>query len=217
MKRGFFITFEGGEGAGKSIQVEILSSHLFEEGYDVVVTREPGGTRVGEQIRAITHNTENVDLNPVAEAYLLSAARAQHVAQVIEPSLESGKVVLSDRFVDSSIAYQGYGRKLGPDLIKNLNALAVNGANPDLTILLSVTPEVSMKRRHKSRKTKDRLDLQQHDFYERVYEGYKTLAKKEPKRFVVVDAGKSIEKVATEVWDVVQSALKQYYDKSKKK
>ena len=178
MKRGFLLHLKGEKGAGKSIQVEILSSHLFEEGYDVVVTREPGGTRVGEQIRAITHNTENVDLNPVAEAYLMSAARAQHVAQVIEPSLESGKVVLSDRFVDSSIAYQGYGRKLGPDLIKNLNALAVNGANPDLTILLSVTPEVSMKRRHKSRKTKDRLDLQQHDFCERVYEGYKTLAKK---------------------------------------
>lgn len=217
MKRGFFITFEGGEGAGKSIQVEILSSHLFEEGYEVVVTREPGGTRVGEQIRAITHNTENVDLNPVAEAYLMSAARAQHVAQVIEPSLEAGKVVLSDRFVDSSISYQGYGRKLGPDLIKNLNALAVNGANPDLTILLSVTPEISLKRRHKSRKEKDRLDLQQHDFYERVYEGYKVLAKKEPKRFVVIDASKSIEKVAIEVWDVIQKALMQYYGKTKKK
>ena len=208
MKRGYFITFEGGEGAGKSIQIEILASHLREEGYPIVVTREPGGTRIGEQIRAITHDTENVDMEATTETYLMAAARAQHVTQIIEPALTAGKIVLCDRFVDSSIAYQGYGRKLGADTITDLNALAINGAKPDLTLLLSVTPEVGNKRRSKSDKTKDRLDLQQHDFYSRVHDGYLALAKQEPNRYVVIDAGKSIETVAGSVWESVKKISK---------
>ncbi|OGG29681.1 dTMP kinase [Candidatus Gottesmanbacteria bacterium RIFCSPLOWO2_01_FULL_49_10] len=207
MKRGFFIIFEGGEGAGKSIQVEILVSHLHEEGYSVVVTREPGGTRIGEQIRAITHNQENVDLDAVAEAYLMAAARAQHVAQLIEPAIEAGKIVVCDRYVDSSIAYQGFGRKLGVDTIRSLNALAVNGAVPDLTVLLDVPPEVGLKRRAKSRKGVDRLDMQQKDFYTRVYQGYLALAKEHPNRYVVIDASQAIEAVAQDVWRSVKHAL----------
>lgn len=207
MKRGYFITFEGGEGAGKSIQVEILSSHLSEKGYPVVVTREPGGTRIGEQIRTITHSTENVDLNPVAEAYLMAAARAQHVAQIIEPSLESGKIVVCDRFVDSGIAYQGYGRKLGPEVIAKLNELAVNGAIPDLTIYLNVPLELGMKRRKKSQKSSDRLDLQQHEFYARVHNGYDELAKVNSSRYVVIDASQSIVEVASEIWKIVNNLL----------
>ena len=195
MKKGFFITFEGGEGAGKSIQVEILASHLHEEGHKVVVTREPGGTRIGEQIRAITHDPENVDLEAVAEAYLMAAARAQHVEQIIFPAIEAGKTVLCDRYVDSSIAYQGYGRKLGFEKIRELNAMAVNGAIPDLTFLLDVSIEMGLKRRGKSLKPRDRLDLQQRDFYDRVHHGYLELAKAEPKRFVLINAGKSIEVV----------------------
>ncbi len=210
MKRGYFITFEGGEGAGKSIQAEILVSHLHEEGYAVVVTREPGGTRIGEQIRAITHNQENVDLEAVAEAYLMAASRAQHVAQIIEPALEAGKVVVCDRFVDSSIAYQGFGRNLGAETIASLNALAVNGAVPDVTILLNILPEVGLKRRAKSRKGVDRLDMQQKDFYTRVSEGYLALAKQEPNRYVVIDAGKSIETVAGAVWESVKKNLQKY-------
>lgn len=210
MKRGFFITFEGGEGAGKSIQAEILVSHLHEEGYPVVVTREPGGTRIGEQIRTITHNQENVDLEAVAEAYLMAASRAQHAAQIIEPALEAGKVVVCDRYVDSSIAYQGYGRKLGADAIKSLNTLAVNGAIPDFTILLDISPEVGLKRRAKSRKGVDRLDMQQKDFYTRVSLGYLALAKQEPNRYVVIDAGKSIEVVAGEVWESVRKNLEKH-------
>ena len=204
MKRGYFITFEGGEGAGKSIQVEILSSHLSEKGYHIVVTREPGGTRIGEQIRAITHNPENVDLTPVAEAYLMAAARAQHVAQIIEPSIASGKIVICDRFVDSSIAYQGYGRKLGPDVIDKLNELAVNGAVPDLTVYLNVPLELGMQRRKKSNKASDRLDLQQKEFYTRVHQGYLELVKKNPKRYVVIDASRTIVEVASEIWKVVE-------------
>lgn len=207
MRKGFFITFEGGEGAGKSIQVEILASHLHEEGYSVTVTREPGGTRIGEQIREITHSQENVDLEATTEAYLMAAARAQHVEQVIFPSLEAGKIVLCDRYVDSSIVYQGHGRKLGPTVIAQLNKLAVNNALPDLTILLNVPLDVGLKRRRKSHKTPDRLDLQQKEFYERVHNGYLELARKEPKRFVVIDAGKSIETVGAHVWQVVKSFL----------
>ena len=207
MKRGYFITFEGSEGAGKSIQVEILASHLREEGYPIVVTREPGGTRIGEQIRAITHNQENVDMEATTEAYLMAAARAQHVAQIIEPAIAAGKIVLCDRYVDSSIAYQGFGRKLGADTIAGLNALAVNGARPDLTLLLSISPEIGQKRRSKSDKTKDRLDLQQHDFYARVHDGSLVLAKKESNRYVVINAEKSIVQVAQTIWDEVYTRL----------
>ncbi len=121
MNKGFFITIEGGEGAGKSVQAEILKNHLESQGNKVVITREPGGTRIGEQIRAITHNTENVDLSPVAEAYLMAASRAQHVSEIIKPALESDRIVISDRYVDSSIVYQGYGRELGAEKIEELN------------------------------------------------------------------------------------------------
>lgn len=215
MKRGFFISFEGGEGSGKSIQVEILASHLREEGYSVIITREPGGTRIGEQIRTITHNQENVDLDPKAEAYLMAAARAQHVTETISPALEAGRIVVCDRFVDSSVAYQGYGRKLGAETIEDLNKLAVNGAIPDLTILLDTPPAVGLQRRTRSLKSKDRLDLQQQDFYERVYRGYLDLAKNHHARYVVIDATGSIEAVASQVWKIVKSALDKRNGKKK--
>ncbi len=210
MKRGFFITFEGGEGAGKSIQVEILASHLHEQGYEVVVTREPGGTRIGEQIRTITHNQENVDLHPVTEAYLMAAARAQHVAEIIEPALKTGKIVLCDRYVDSSIVYQGYGRQLGPETITKLNELAINDAIPDLTIILKIPPELGMKRRRKSNKEPDRLDLQQQEFYARVYSGYNELTRKHKERYLIIDATRSIEAVAADIWNTVKLALEKH-------
>lgn len=207
MKRGLFITFEGGEGAGKSIQVEILTSHLREKGYPVVVTREPGGTRIGEQIRAITHNQENVDMETTTEAYLMAAARAQHVAQVIEPAIEAGKIVVCDRYVDSSVVYQGYGGKLDAETIARLNDMAINGAIPDLTFLLNVPPKLGLLRRNKSLKARDRLDLQQKEFYERIYQGYLDLAKSNGSRYVVLDARQSIIDVANEIWHVIQKRL----------
>lgn len=207
MNRGLFISFEGNEGAGKSTQVQLLVNKLREMGHNVVATREPGGTRIGEQIRSITHNTENVDLTPIAEAYLMAAARAQHVAGFIEPSLEAGKLVVCDRFVDSSIAYQGYGRNLGPDKIKELNALAVNGAAPDITFLLNVTQEEGLKRRHGDSKGLDRLDMQQKDFYSRVSEGYLAVARENAQRYIVIDASKSIEEVATAIWTALEPRL----------
>jgi len=216
MKRGFFIVFEGGEGAGKSVQAELLANRLRQDHQSVVVTREPGGTRIGEQIRAITHGTENVDLDPVAEAYLMAASRAQHVREIIAPALADGTIVISDRFVDSSIAYQGYGRNLGAKAIVALNALAVNGAKPDLVILLDVPPAVGLARLENKVKRKDRLDMQQKDFYDRVHTGYLALAKNNPSRYVVVDATKLAEDVASSIWKIVKDLLNKRNGKEQK-
>ncbi len=207
MKRGLFITFEGLEGAGKSVGVGYLASRLRENGYrDIVVTREPGGTRVGEQIRAITHNPENVDLSAVAEAYLMAASRAQHLREIIKPALDDGKIVISDRFLDSSITYQGYGRELGADIIQSLNKLAVGGVVPDLTLVLEIPIDVGIARRNGTTKI-DRMDLQQREFYERVARGYKQIMKSEPKRFAAIDATKTIEEVGGLVWQRVYALL----------
>ncbi len=207
MKRGFFIVFEGGEGAGKSTQTELLVRQLRATNHQVVVTREPGGTRIGEQIRAITHDPENVDLDAVTEAYLMAASRAQHVRETIAPALRDGNIVVCDRYVDSSIAYQGYGRAIGEAVITDLNVLAVDDAQPDMVLLLNLPIEVGHARVEKEGKRKDRLDLQQKDFYERVNNGYLTLAKTNPNRYVVVDATKSIEEVASVIWETVEDAL----------
>lgn len=205
-RSGLFITFEGLEGSGKSVQVGLLGSKLREAGYPIVVTREPGGTRISEQIRAITHHPDNVDLTAVAEAYLMSASRAQHVREIIKPALWDGKIVISDRYLDSSLAYQGYGRELGEKEIYELNVLAIEGIEPDITIYLDVPPEVGFKRRNNSTKV-DRLDLQQQDFYDRVRRGYETLIKENPKRFCVVDGTGSIEHVAQKVWKCIEPLL----------
>lgn len=201
-----FISFEGLEGSGKSTQVGLLGSKLKEEGYEIVVTREPGGTRIGELIREITHGRENVDLTGVAEAYLMAASRAQHVREIIKPALEANKIVVCDRFLDSSLAYQGYGRELGEETIWQLNTLAIEGVLPDLTFFLDVSPAMGFSRRNGTKKI-DRLDLQQKDFYERVYEGYKKLAEKYTERFVVIDGTKPIEEVAGMVWEEVEKRI----------
>ncbi len=200
--KGFFITFEGVEGSGKSTQVGLLASRMKEEKLDIVVTREPGGTRIGELIRNITHGRENVDLTGVAEAYLMSSARAQLVREIIKPALTGGKIVMADRCIDSSLADQGYGRELGEETIEQLNKLAIENVMPHLTIFLDVTPEVGFARRNGTEKI-DRLDLQQKDFYNRVYNGYKKLAEKYKERYFVVDSSKSITEVEEKIWERV--------------
>lgn len=207
--KGFFITLEGIEGSGKSTQVGLLGSRLREEGHKIVVVREPGGTRIGEEIRNITHNRENVDLTAVSEAYLMAASRAQLVREIIKPALIDGKIVIADRFIDSSLAYQGYGREISEEIIFQLNQLALDGIFPNLTIFLDVVPEVGFSRRNGTGKI-DRLDLQQKDFYERVYQGYKKLAKMYKERYFVVDSSKSIEEVAEKIWERVKSVYKFY-------
>lgn len=193
---GIFITFEGVEGSGKSTQVGKLASKLREEGYNIEVVREPGGTRIGELIRHITHDRENVDLTAVCEAYLMAGARGQLVREIVKPALIAGKIVIADRFIDSSSAYQGYGRNLGEETILKLNELALDDVFPTLTFFLDIAPTEGHKRRNGTDKV-DRLDLQQKEFYERVYEGYKKLAGKYKERYVVVDSTKSIDEVAT--------------------
>ena len=205
-KKNLFIVFEGLEGSGKSTQAGLLASRLLEEGFDIKATREPGGTRIGELIRQITHSKDNVDLTAVAESCLMAASRAQHVREIIRPALDSGKIVISDRFVDSSLAYQGYGRELGEGKITALNKMAVEEVIPDIVIFLDVLPEIGFKRRNGTSKI-DRLDLQQYDFYLRVYEGYKELAGKNKEKYFVVDSSKSIEAVSHIIWQKVKSLL----------
>ncbi|KKW11555.1 MAG: thymidylate kinase [Candidatus Gottesmanbacteria bacterium GW2011_GWB1_49_7] len=203
MKRGLFIVFEGGEGAGKSTQTELLVRQLRATDHQVVVTREPGGTRI-----VITSlGGRYIFLDAVTEAYLMAASRAQHVRETIAPALHEGNIVVCDRYVDSSIAYQGYGRALGEAVIADLNVLAVDDAQPDMVLLLNLPTEVGHERVEKEGKRKDRLDLQEKDFYERVNNGYLTLAKTNPNRYVVVDATKSIEEVASVIWKIVEDAL----------
>lgn len=205
-KKGFFITFEGLEGSGKSTQVGLLASFLKEKGIEIKVTREPGGTRIGELIRNITHGRNNVDLTAVAESYLMAASRAQHVREIIRPALASGRIVLCDRFIDSNLAYQGFGRELGEEIIFQLNKLALDEVFPDLTILLDVTRDIGFSRRNGTDKI-DRLDLQQKDFYQRVYQGYHQLAKKYKDRYFVVDSSIPIEEVSQKIRQKVITLL----------
>ena len=209
--RGKFITFEGPEGGGKSTQVQTLAEWLRKQGKKVVVTREPGGTRMSELIRALVR--DEMEDPPVTrcEVLLFLAARAQVVSQVIRPALAHGEWVVCDRFADSTFAYQGYGRGIDVQLLKNFNDFVTEGLVPDLTILLDVPPEVSRTRlaarQASTADTGDRIEAAGEMFHRRLREGFLDLAKAEPKRFTVIDASKSIEKVAAAVQKTVQIIL----------
>ncbi len=209
--RGKFITFEGPEGGGKSTQVKTLAEWLRKQGKKVVVTREPGGTRMSELIRALVR--DEMEDPPVTrcEVLLFLAARAQVVSQVIRPALARGEWVVCDRFADSTFAYQGYGRGIDVQLLKNFNDFVTEGLVPDLTILLDVPPEVSRTRlaarQASTADTGDRIEAAGEMFHRRLREGFLDLAKAEPKRFTVIDASKSIDKVAAAVQKTVQRIL----------
>jgi len=192
MKKGYFITFEGGDGAGKSTQIKKLMEHLQSKGFDVILTREPGGTDIGEKIRQIILDPENSEMDAVTEAMLYAASRAQHVAQVIKPAIDEGKIVICDRFIDSSIAYQGYGRGLG-DSIGIINSYAVGDYMPHKTFLLKLKPQVGNKRI--SGREKDRIELEAVSFHQKVYDGYEALEKEYPDRIVGIDASGTIEDI----------------------
>lgn len=193
MREGYFISFEGGDGSGKSTQIQILREFLEERGYDVIITREPGGTPISEKIRSIILDKANSEMDDMTEALLYAAARAQLVSQVIRPALEEGKVVICDRFVDSSMAYQAYARGLG-DSVKSINAFAVGDCMPDLTILLKVNPQVGSSRI--GNRERDRIELASSDFHKKVYEGYLQLEKLYPERIVGIDAADTIENIS---------------------
>jgi dTMP kinase len=194
-----FIAFEGGDGAGKTTQIELLRGRLTQGGYDVVVTREPGGTALGASIREVLLHGDHVA--PRAEALLFAADRAHHVATVVRPALARGAVVLQDRYLDSSVAYQGAGRQLDPADIKRLSLWATEGLLPDLTVLLDVTPEVGRDRRGE---VHDRLESEQDDFHARVREHYLQLAAADPGRYLVVDASLPPEEIAQIVAERVE-------------
>ena len=205
MSKGLFITFEGGDGSGKSTQIEKLKDYLESEGFSVVLTREPGGTKISEAIREIILDSKNTEMSDMTETLLYAAARAQLVEQVIRPAVERGDMVICDRFVDSSMAYQAYGRGLG-DIVWDINKNAVGDCMPDLTILLRLNPEAGMDRI--SGRKQDRIELSSSDFHRRVYEGYQALEERFPDRIRGIDASKGIEEISEEIISIVQGLIK---------
>ncbi|MDY0087028.1 MAG: dTMP kinase [Coriobacteriia bacterium] len=203
MVRGVFITVEGGEGTGKSTQAEHLGSALREAGLRVVQVREPGGTRLGEGVRALLLDRAHDGLEPRAELLLYEAARAELTRQVIMPTLASGGAVVCDRYYDSTTAYQGYGRGLPLDEIANLNAFAAAGLVPDLTIVLDLDPALGLKRAT-SGVAADRLESESLEFHERVRDGFLQIAKSDPERVAVVSADGSPDEVAARMLDAVR-------------
>ena len=212
MKPGLFITFEGSEGCGKSTQVELLARELRAIGYRVRALREPGGTPIGEEIRhTLKHSKDNHAMTAEAELLLMNASRAQLVREIIRPALAAGDVVVCDRFYDSTIAYQGYGRQLDLTMVQSVIDIAVGETRPDLTLLLTVTPEISELRRAMRQSSlpfmRDRFEEGDRQFFERVENGFAAIAAAEPDRFRMVDASGAIESVATRIWDIVRAVL----------
>lgn len=199
---GFFVCFEGGDGAGKSTQVRLLTDELQRRGHHVVVTRQPGGTPLGMQIRDLVLHGEHV--SPRAEALLFAADKAHHVDELIRPALAAGHVVITDRYTDSSIAYQGAGRDLGADEIRDLQLWAVAGVLPDITFVLDVQPETGRRRRGA---LPDRLESETDGFHQAVRDGFLDLAARDPGRYVVLDAGRPPDEIHTHVMARIDEAL----------
>ena len=191
-----FITFEGPDGSGKTTQIELLAKRLRDQGHEVLITREPGGTSIGDQIRAVVHDVKNVEMRRETEFLLYSASRAQLVRQVIRPHLERGGTVLCDRFADSSMAYQGYGRELDLDIVRRITQFATGGLCPDLTVYLDLPVEVGLQRKESAHAAQagewNRLDQQTLDFHQQVRQGYLRMAEADPERWLAVDAVQSI-------------------------
>ena len=203
------ISFEGPEGSGKSTQISLLATQLQKHGKDVITTREPGGTEIGEQIRnIIVHNSKGDEMCAETELLLFTAARAQFVREVIAPALVEGKYVLSDRYLDSSTVYQGIARKLASGPVAEINRFAVGNVMPDITVIVDVPPEVSMARlKQRVTDLPDRMERQNIDFYHKVREGYLLLAKQMTDLVILVDCTNSIEDVSKAVWEHVQVRL----------
>ena len=218
--RGLFVTFEGIDGSGKTTQMRLLAARLREAGHEVLQTYEPGGTPIGTQVRRILLDAANQDLCPTAELLLYFACRAQNVEQWILPALRDGQVVLSDRFTDSTLVYQGVGRRLGRDVVLALDRIACRGLQPELTILVDIDLETSLARAQARNRTlldqdqsfaETRMDDQEVDFHGRVREAYAELAAAEPQRIVVIDGRRDVEAVAKAVWDAVVVRLKRLH------
>jgi dTMP kinase len=206
VSRGLFVTLEGGDGSGKTTQAELLEQWLVERGRTVVRTREPGGTEVGIEVREIVLHHRG-DIAPRAEALLYAADRAHHVATVVRPALERGHVVIQDRYVDSSVAYQGAGRVLDPHEVRQLSEWATEGLMPDLTLLFDLPPEVARKRLDGVRTRYDRLEAEAEAFHDRVRAAYLEIAESYPARIAVIDATDPVEAIAADVRKLVEPLL----------
>ena len=204
-----FITFEGPDGSGKTTQIRLLTEWLQEQGHEVMLTREPGGTDIGGQVRTVLHDPKNTAMDARAEILLYSADRAQHVAQRIRPALAAGQIVISDRYYDSTLAYQGYGRGLDLEMLRTITAFATRGLTPDLSLYLDISPQAGLERRQSSGDEWNRLDAEALEFHQQVRDGYLELVKQEPARWEVVDAARSVEEVQKDIRGLVQERLEQ--------
>ncbi|MED3833814.1 dTMP kinase [Peribacillus frigoritolerans] len=199
MKRGIFMTMEGPEGAGKTTITQMLGKALQQEGYQVLLTREPGGVPISEQIREVILNKDNTAMDSRTEALLYAAARRQHLVEVVMPELERGGIVLCDRFIDSSLAYQGYARGLDIEEVYNINKFAIGDMMPDATLFFDIDPEEGLRRiQSNGEREVNRLDLEALDFHKKVCEGYQFIINRWKERFIIVDAGRSIDEVFEE-------------------
>lgn len=204
-----FITLEGPEGSGKSSAIEIVYKRLLEEGYEIIRTREPGGTPIAEQIRNVILNKENTKMDIRTEALLFAASRRQHLIEKVWPSLKEGKLVFCDRYLDSSLSYQGHARGLGIEEVLSVNLFATENTFPDLTLLFDIEPEIGLARiaKNDSREV-NRLDVEKLEFHKRVREGYLLLAKRYPERIVIIDASKPLEEVSELTYKAIKERLK---------
>ncbi|HEY5585902.1 MAG TPA: dTMP kinase [Ruminiclostridium sp.] len=206
MQKGLFITYEGTDGSGKTTQIKLVEEYIREKGYEVVLSREPGGTRVSELIRDLVLDSANTEIVPLTEMILYAASRAQHVAEVIKPAVDMGKIVICDRFVDSSYAYQGCGRGVDLRIVADVNRVAIDGMVPDITFFLDIDPEIAIERRINSTGA-DRIEQEKIDFHTRVYDGYKKMAMLYPDRIKVIDANKSIKDIFSQIKEYLNELL----------
>ena len=204
MKKGIFISIEGPDGSGKSTQIENIRQFFKDKKLEIVFTREPGGTAIGERIRDIILDNNCSEMDYMTEALLYAAARAQHVSQVIKPALAEGKIVICDRFVDSSIAYQGYGRRLG-EAVAIINSYAVAGCMPDVTFLMKIDPSVGKNRIRADQQ--DRLESEKEAFHDEVFRGYLKLEEENPGRIVGIDASRSIDEIKRDIYSKLEEVL----------
>ncbi|WP_393960318.1 dTMP kinase [Priestia megaterium] len=206
---GTFITFEGPEGAGKTTIIHMVQQKLIQDGYTIVLTREPGGIRIAEQIREIILNPSNTEMDSRTEALLYAAARRQHLVEKVIPELNKGNIVLCDRFIDSSLAYQGHARGIGVEDIFAINQFAIEQTMPQATLYFDIEPEVGLERINKGRKDEiNRLDLESLDFHYKVQDGYLSLLSEFPERIRRIDANQPVEKVCEEAYKQIQLILK---------
>lgn len=202
--KGIFVTFEGGEGSGKTTVIKEIQKALDEKNIPSLVTREPGGSKIAEQIRGIILDKANTKMDSRTEALLYAASRRQHLVEIVEPALEKGEIVLSDRYIDSSLAYQGYARGIGMEEVLSINSFAINGRMPDLTFFLDLSPEEGLKRISLHRQNEvNRLDLEKLSFHKKVHEGYEILLKQYPERIKRIDATQTVEEEKEEILTIL--------------